>query len=138
MTLITPQQLIDYTIFDDVKERDPRLLQMDIVEAQNDIFELTSVDFEDKEKYPSIPGVVEIACLKLSQYYALVNQDEASVEQMQSEKLGNYSYQRQSEKTASGSYQSTGFIKPNVRSLLSKWIKDKHKNGTAQFRLRSI
>ncbi|MFI8709946.1 DUF3199 family protein [Bacillus sp. NPDC077411] len=126
MPLITPAQLIDYTMFDEVKERDPKLLQMDIVEAQNDIFEDTSVDFDDKEKYPTIPEVVEIACLKLAQYYALTNSDEAAHEQVQSQRIGNYSE------------QTTGYVKPNVSRLLSKWIKDKKRSGTTQLRMRSI
>ncbi|PEE20742.1 hypothetical protein CON95_26980 [Bacillus toyonensis] len=138
MPIITPQQLLEYTIIDDIKERDSKLLLMDIVEAQNEIFTLTLVNFEDKEQFPKVPEVVEIACLKLAQYYALVNSDEAALEQMQSERIGNYSYQRQSEKAGNGLYQSTGFIKPNVTSLLSVWIKEKQSNGTARMRLRSI
>lgn len=138
MPIITPQKLIEYTCIDDIKEREPNLLLMDIVEAQNEIFTLTLVNFEDTEQFPKVPEVVEIACLKLAQYYALVNSDEAALEQMQSERIGNYSYQRQSEKAGNGLYQSTGFIKPNVTSLLSVWIKEKKSNGTARMRLRSI
>ncbi|MGG1147613.1 protein YqbG [Bacillus wiedmannii] len=138
MPIITPQQLLEYTCIDDIKERDPKLLLMDIVEAQNEIFTLTLVNFEDTEQFPKVPEVVEIACLKLAQYYALVNSDEAALEQMQSERIGNYSYQRQSEKAGNGLYQSTGFIKPNVTPLLSVWIKEKKSNGTARMRLRSI
>ena len=130
MPLITPAQLIEYTTIDEVKERNPKLLQMDIVEAQNDIFTLTFVDFEDKEKYPEVPEVVEIACLKLAQYYALINSDEAAQEQVQSQRMGNYSE------------QSVGYVKPNVSSLLSKWIEkkkqEKKRNGTVSMRLRSL
>ncbi|MGE7885357.1 protein YqbG [Bacillus sp. NPDC094077] len=126
MPLITPGQLIDYTTFDEVKVRDPKLLQMDIVEAQNEIFSLTFVDFEDKEKFPSVPDVVEIACFKFAQYYALVNSDETTYENVQSERMGNYSY------------QSGGYIKPDVRSLLSQWISEKKQKGTVKMRLRSI
>ncbi|MED1406511.1 DUF3199 family protein [Bacillus mycoides] len=126
MPLITPAQLIEYTTFDEVKERNPKLLQMDIVEAQNDIFTLTFVDFEDKEKYQAVPEVVEISCLKLAQYHALVNSDEAAHEHIQSERMGNYSY------------QSGGYVKPDVRSLLSKWISEKKQKGTVKMRLRSI
>ncbi|OTW86376.1 hypothetical protein BK702_15230 [Bacillus thuringiensis serovar cameroun] len=130
MPLITPAQLIEYTTIDEVKERNPKLLQMDIVEAQNDIFTLTFVDFEDKEKYPAVPEVVEIACLKLAQYYALINSDEAAQEQVQSQRMGNYSE------------QSVGYVKPNVSSLLSKWIEvkkqEKKRNGTVSMRLRSM
>ncbi|MDY8165917.1 protein YqbG [Bacillus thuringiensis] len=138
MAIITPERLLKYTCIDDIKERNPELLLMDIVEAQNEIFTLTLVNFEDKEKFPTVPEVVEIACLKLAQYYALVNADEAALEQMQSERIGNYSYQRQSEKVGNGQYQSTGFVKPNVHSLLSEWIKEKQNKGTARMRLRSI
>ncbi|HGH7177586.1 TPA: DUF3199 family protein [Bacillus wiedmannii] len=126
MAIITPEELRDRTIFDDVKQRDLKLLRMDIVEAQNDIFTLTLVDFEDKVKYPEIPDVVDIACFKMAQYYALVNSDESSVEDVQSQRMGNYSE------------QSNGYIKPDVSSLLSKWIKDKKRKGTTQLRLRSI
>lgn len=126
MAIITPEELRDRTIFDDVKQRDLKLLRMDIVEAQNDIFTLTLIDFEDKDKYPQIPDVVDIACFKLAQYHALVNSDESSVEDVQSQRMGNYSE------------QSNGYIKPDVSSLLSKWIKDKKRKGTTQLRLRSI
>lgn len=126
MAIITPEELIDYTIFDEVRQRIPKLLQMDIVEAQNDIFTLTLVDFLDKNKYPTIPEKVEIACLKLAQYHALVNSDEAAHEHIQSERMGNYSY------------QSGGYIKPDVKSLLSQWISEKKQKGTIKMRLRSI
>ncbi|TSI19889.1 DUF3199 family protein [Bacillus sp. HY001] len=126
MAIITPEELIDYTIFDEVKQRDPKLLRMDIVEAQNDIFTLTLVDFQDKSKYSTIPEEVEIACFKLAQYHALVNSDESSVEDVKSQRMGNYSE------------QSNGYVKPDVSSLLSTWIKDKKRKGTAKLRLRSI
>lgn len=126
MAIITPEELKDRTIFDDVKQRDPKLLRMDIVEAQNDIFTLTLVDFEDKSKYPQIPEEVDIACFKLAQYYALVNSDESSVEDVQSQRMGNYSE------------QSNGYIKPDVTSLLSTWIQVKKMNGTVKMRIRSI
>ncbi|MCU5196494.1 DUF3199 family protein [Bacillus mobilis] len=126
MTIISPERLVAYTIFDEVKRRDPKLLQMDIVEAQNDIFSLTFVDFQDKSKYPTVPEEVEIACCKLAQYHALVNSDEASVEDVQSQRMGNYSE------------QTNGYIKPDVRSLLFKWIKDKKKQGTVALRLRRV
>ncbi|WP_312498137.1 protein YqbG [Bacillus luti] len=126
MAIITPEQLIDYTIFDEVKQRDPKLLRMDIVESQNDIFTLTLVDFQDKSKYPTIPEEVEISCFKLAQYHALVNSDEASIEDVKSQRMGNYSE------------QSNGYIKPDVSSLLNKWIKEKKRKGTTQLRLRSI
>ncbi|KIQ88496.1 hypothetical protein RW25_07165 [Bacillus sp. L_1B0_8] len=126
MAIITPEQLIDYTEFDEVKQRNPKLLRMDIVEAQIDIFSLTFVDFQDKEKFPGIPEEVEIACLKLAQYYALVNSDEASVEGVQSQRMGNYSE------------QTTGYVKPNVKKLLNEWILEKKRNGTVSLRLRSL
>ncbi|WP_367575551.1 DUF3199 family protein, partial [Sphingobacterium tenebrionis] len=55
MAIISPDRLVEYTIFDEVKQRDPKLLQMDIVEAQNDIFSLTFVDFQDKSTFPAVP-----------------------------------------------------------------------------------
>ncbi|AQY42391.1 DUF3199 family protein [Bacillus thuringiensis] len=138
MPIITPERLLKYTCIDDIKGRDPNLLLMDIVEAQNEIFTLTLVNFEDKEKFPTVPEVVEIACLKLAQYYALVNSDEDAIEPMQSERMGNYSYDRKAEKTATNSSQVAVFVKPDVSKLLSKWIQEKKDKGTANLRLRSI
>lgn len=126
MAIISPDRLVEYTIFDEVKQRDPKLLQMDIVEAQNDIFSLTFVDFQDKSTYPTVPEEVEIACFKLAQYHALVNSDEAAIEDVQSQRMGNYSE------------QTNGYIKPDVRPLLYQWIKEAKKQGTVSLRLRKV
>ncbi|WKL00904.1 DUF3199 family protein [Paenibacillus amylolyticus] len=92
MALITPQEIIDYTVFKKVKARAPQLLQMDILQAETEVFEEVGHDFSDATLYPVLPPAVRLALIQLGQYYALVNGDESIAKGIKSESIGGYSY----------------------------------------------
>ncbi|APO43337.1 hypothetical protein BS614_04220 [Paenibacillus xylanexedens] len=91
MSLITPQEIIDYTVFKKVKARAPQLLQMDILQAETEVFEEVGHDFSDSTLYP-VPPAARLALIQLAQYYALVNGDESIAKGIKSESIGGYSY----------------------------------------------
>lgn len=125
MPLITPSELITYTSFTAVKERDPALLQEDILEAEMEIYGIVNHQFTDTTKYSPMPPEVKLACKKLAQYYALLNADESEMKRMKSEKIGDYTYQRD------------GLQKPDISSLLQAHIQVTAKNGL-RMRVRTL
>lgn len=125
MTLITPGDVQTYSVFPIVQNRPEYLLTYDIAEAESEIFSIVNHDFSDGEKYPTIPEAVELACMKLAQYYALLNADESEMKRLKSEKIGDYTYQRD------------GLQKPDVSSLLQPYIQSAVKNGV-RMRLRTL
>lgn len=83
--LITPEEVIAYSVFEAVKSRPEDLLQHDILEAETEIQSIVGHDFSG-EKYQPLPEKVKLALLKLAQYFALINSDESIVKGYKSEK----------------------------------------------------
>ncbi|HDR3487795.1 TPA: DUF3199 family protein [Bacillus pacificus] len=130
MSLITAQELIDYTVLPEVKKRPVSLLEQDILEAETEINNIPNIDnFADKTKYPVIPEEVKLACKKLAQYYAYTNADTNAMKGIKSESVGggDYSYTK----------DSSSITKPSVLSLLKKFITDTGKNKVT-FKMRAI
>ncbi|MFN2745824.1 MULTISPECIES: protein YqbG [unclassified Bacillus (in: firmicutes)] len=123
--LITPDDIIQYSVFEAVKKRSPELLRQDILEAEADVRQITGHLFTD-ETYQPLPDKARLALLKLAQYHALKNGDESFMKGYQSEKLGDYSY------TLSG---GGGMVKPDVYKLLEEYISDYE---SARFKVRAI
>lgn len=92
MALITPQEIIDYTVFKKVKARPTQLLEMDILQAETEVFEEVGHDFSDPILYPVLPPAARLALIQLAQYYALINGDESIAKGIKSESIGGYSY----------------------------------------------
>ncbi len=86
---ITPDELKQYSVFEDVLERPEPLLKMDILEAETYINKKISKPL--KELVP-LPETLKLALLKVAQYFALVNSDESINKGYKSEKIGDYSY----------------------------------------------
>lgn len=124
---ITPQEIKDYSVFEDVIERSDALLEMDILEAETYI--------EGRLKKPlgefiPIPEKLRLALLKVAQYFALVNSDESIVKGYKSEKMGDYSYT-----LSDGSIMSI----PDVSGLLDEYIeKDASSDGNVFLRIRAL
>ncbi|MGE6850774.1 protein YqbG [Bacillus tropicus] len=129
MPLITAQELIDYTVLPEVKNRPVPLLEQDILEADTEIYNLSNIDFTDKTKFPEVPEEVKLACKKLSQYYAYTNADTAAMKGIKSESIGSgdYSYTK----------DSSSIIKPSILYLLKKFIVNAGKNKVT-FKMRTI
>ncbi|MEC1262511.1 DUF3199 family protein [Bacillus swezeyi] len=123
--LITPDEIIQYSVFEAVKNRPPELLRRDILEAEADIQQMTGHRFTDEKYYP-LPEKARLALLQLAQYYALKNGDESLLKGYKSEKLGDYSY------TLS---DGGGIVKPDVYKLLEEYILDYE---SARLKVRAI
>lgn len=91
MPWIVPQNIIDYTDHDDVKERSEDKLRYDILRAETKIISITHNRFEDDEKYPEIPSPVRLAVILAAEAYAK-NAIEKSKKQIKSETFDDYSY----------------------------------------------
>lgn len=128
--LITAEELIGYTDFESVKERSKEKLEQDILEAQVEVKGIVGHDFTD-EAYQPLPAEAKLALLKLAQYFALVNVDEALTKGIKSEKIGDYSY------TIS---DTSGSTRPDVSGLLKAFIKKEEPSdpGNARMRLRAL
>lgn len=128
MPVITPQDLLDYSVFPEVQERKTELLEKDILEAENEIKELIGHNFDTAE-YETVPEDAKLAYLKLAQFYALINSDESIVKGYESETLGDYSY----------TLSNGGTIrKPIIDHLLSPYAKEDLSAKKVIFRMRSL
>ncbi|WP_214788639.1 DUF3199 family protein [Exiguobacterium sp. s21] len=114
MPLITPAQVKAYSTFDEVKERADTQLEVDIMQAEADVFAFVGHEFPLGE-YPSLPAPVRSALLLLSEHYALVRGDESLVKGFKSEKLKDYSYTKGDNATLAG--------KPEIANLLRAYVK---------------
>lgn len=128
--LITAEELGNYTVFDEVKDREDELLEQDILEAEVEVKGIVGHDFTD-EAYQPLPPEVRLAILKLAQYYTLINSDESLTKGIKSEKIGDYSYSV-SETSANS--------KPDISGLLKAFVKkeDPADPGTASMRMRAL
>jgi hypothetical protein len=135
MPKITPEQVIGYSVFEKVKQRAPSLLAKDIIEAELEIKSIVGhkfdgLDAEGNPLYPALPPEVEIAYLKMAQFFALINSDESITKGYQSERIGDYSYTLANGQT---------IRKPDVFDLLKDYIKvEEIKSGNTRLKLRSI
>ncbi|MED1407696.1 DUF3199 family protein [Bacillus wiedmannii] len=129
MSLITAQELIDYTVLPEVKKRPVPLLEQDILEADTEIYNLSKIDFSDKTKYPEVPAEVKLACKKLAQYYAYTNADTTAMKGIKSESIGSgdYSYTK----------DSSSIKEPSVLYLLKKFMVNVGKKKVT-FKMRAI
>lgn len=89
--MITPADVKQYTVFEAVKERSDEQLVYDILQAASDIYAFAGHRFEGP-KYAILPQEVQLAFIKVAEYYALVNSDESIAKGYTSEKLSDYSY----------------------------------------------
>ncbi|MFL0361440.1 DUF3199 family protein [Pseudobacillus sp. 179-B 2D1 NHS] len=127
MLLITPTDVIAYSVFDAVKERPAPLLEQDILEAEIEIESIVGHDFSE---VALLPDKVRLALLKMAQFYALINSDESIVKGYISEKIGDYSYTLANGQT---------IRKPDIKSLLKEFIKaEPTDSGGIQLRLRAL
>jgi hypothetical protein len=128
--LITPYQVKDYTEFETVKNRPDSKIEKDILQAQTEIFQYVGHKFNDLFEYPQVPAEVDLALIKLAEYYALVNSDESIVKGYQSERLGDYSYTLSSGQVIN---------KPSISALLAAFIKSSGAaEGKVRFRMGAI
>ena len=114
MPLITPAEVKAYTSFDEVKERSDAQLNVDIMQAEADVFAYVGHEFPLID-YPVTPPRVKTALLLLSEHYALVRGDESLVKGFKSEKLKDYSYTKGDNATLGG--------KPEIANLLRSYVK---------------
>jgi len=130
--LITPDEVIAYSVFDTVKARPEDLLQHDILEAETEIQSIVGHNFSD-EKYQPLPEKVKLALLKMAQYFALINSDESIVKGYKSEKIGDYSYTLGDGQTIQ---------KPEVENLLKDFVEDPNvppdDKGSVLLRVRAL
>jgi hypothetical protein len=135
MPKVTPQNVIAYTVFEKVKNRSPLLLEKDIIEAEQEIKSIVGhsfdgVDAEGNPLYPAYPPEVEIAYLKMAQFFSLINSDESITKGYQSERIGDYSYTLANGQTVR---------KPDVYDLLAAYVRPAEiKTGNTRLRMRSI
>lgn len=115
---ITPEELIEYTVLEKVRDRNPNLLEYDILEAETEITNIPGITI------PEGSQKAKLALLKLAQFYALANQDESFDNNITSETIGDYSYT-----LADG----TTFERPDIYHLLREYIP-----ARAPFRMSSI
>lgn len=128
MPLITPTQVINYSEFDAVKARLPAKLQSDILQAEIEIFNKAGHKFTDSI-YNPLPAEVELALIKLTEYYALVNSDESIAKGYTSERLGDYSY------TLS---DGTNISKPSIDLLIADYVVKTAPKRPVSFRMRAL
>lgn len=129
MPLIVTNDVKSYTEFQIVKDRcDNGKIAHDILKAEMEIYSVCGHKFED---YTEIPEPVKLVCIELAEYYALLAVDESNVKGYVSEKIGDYSYQMNSD---------GGFKKPVYLNLLKDYIEpDTSTIGKkVRFRMRAI
>ncbi len=128
MSLITPEQIIEYTDFEAVKAREPSKLKKDILQAETELFAKTGHRF-DTPTYIPLPAPVELALIKLAEYYALINSDESIAKGYSSERLGDYSYTLSDGRTVS---------KPAIDLLIADYIQKAVPKRPVSFRMRAL
>ena len=126
---VTPEDLKDYTEFDNVKARSDTKLQTDIVRAENYIIHRTNNDFADAEKYPDIPDDIKIATLLVAEFYANAAPQDPQ-KKYQSETFKDYSYT-----VTSGSDKSADDL--DIAALIAAYIKPAS-TGTLNMKMRKL
>ena len=125
---VQPQEVKDYTEFQEVKERDDKKLAVDIARAEHWVINYCNNRFDDETKYPTIPEPVKTAVILLAEAYAH-NAVEATKARMKSESFDDYSY------TAESTLISVSDV--DVASLLDDYTIAQPQNGVTM-RLRKL
>lgn len=128
MALIRPQQVIDYTEFEAVKARAPNKLESDILQAETELYSKAGHQF-NTPAYNPLPPPVELALIKLAEYYVLVNSDESLAKGYTSERLGDYSYTMSDGRTIS---------KPAIDLLIADYIQKAAPKRPISFKMRAL
>lgn len=110
---VTPEELKEYTEFEEVKNRADSKLKIDISRAESWVIDYCNNRFDDPEKYPEIPENVKTAVLLIAEAYAH-NAVEQTKVRLKSETFDDYSY------TAESSIIDVG--KLGVESLLDDYV----------------
>lgn len=125
---VTPQEVKDYTEFQEVKSRDDKKLTVDIARAEHWVIDYCNNRFDDDEKFPTLPEPVKTAVILLAEAYAH-NAVEATRVRLKSETFDDYSY------TAESTIIDIG--KLDVASLLDDYAIAQPSNGVTM-RLRKL
>ncbi|HWR07105.1 protein YqbG [Sporomusa sp.] len=128
MALIIPQQVIDYTDFEAVKARAPNKIESDILQAETELFSKAGHRF-DTPAYIPLPATVELALIKLAEYYALINSDESIAKGYTSERLSDYSYTLSDGQT---------IRKPAIDLLIAEYIQKAAPKRPVSFKMRAL
>lgn len=124
---VTPQEVKDYTEFEDVKSRDDKKVAIDIARAEHWVINYCNNRFDD-ERYPDIPEPVKMAVILLAEAYAH-NAVEVIKSRLKSETFDDYSY------TAESTIISIDDV--DVASLLDDYTIAQPLNGVTM-RLRKL
>ena len=119
---VTPEELKEYTEFEEVKNRADSKLKIDISRAESWVIDYCN------NRYPEIPENVKTAVLLIAEAYAH-NAVEQTKVRLKSETFDDYSY------TAESSIIDVG--KLGVESLLDDYVVVQPLNGVTM-RLRSL
>lgn len=125
---VQPQEVKDYTEFQEVKDRDGKKLAIDIARAEHWVINYCNNRFDDAEKFPTIPEPVKTAVILLAEAYAH-NAVEVTKARMKSETFDDYSY------TAESTLISVDDV--DVASLLDDYTIAQPLNGVTM-RLRKL
>ncbi len=128
MALITPEQVVAYTDFESVKARAPSKLASDILQAETELFTKAGHCF-DVPAYIPLPAPVELALIKMTEYYALINSDESIAKGYSSERLGDYSYTLPDGRTIS---------KPAIDLLIAEYVQKPAPKRPVSFKMRAL
>lgn len=128
MALITPEQVVAYTDFESVKARAPSKLASDILQAETELFTKAGHCF-DVPAYIPLPAPVELALIKMTEYYALINSDESIAKGYISERLGDYSYTLPDGRTIS---------KPAIDLLIAEYVQKPAPKRPVSFKMRAL
>lgn len=125
---VQPQEVKDYTEFQEVKERNEKKLAVDIARAEHWVIDYCNNRFDDETKYPTVPEPVKMAVILLAEAYAH-NAVEVTKARLKSETFDDYSY------TAESTIISVD--KLDVASLLGDYTIAQPLNGVTM-RLRKL
>lgn len=125
---VTPEDVIIYSEYEKVQNRDINKLTLDISRAESYIIKRTNNDFSDSEKYPVIPEDIKTAVILITEFYAISATTDPQ-KRMQSETFKDYSY------TISESMQSVDDI--DIDGLISPYINPASR-GTLDFKMRRL
>ena len=117
---VTPEELKEYTEFEEVKNRADSKLKIDISRAESWVINYCNNRFDDPEKYPEIPENVKTAVLLIAEAYAH-NAVEQTKVRLKSETFDDYSYTaessiRRARAPATGSPAPPSSSTPNNRT----------------------
>lgn len=128
MPLITTEQVSAYTEFETVKNRDPAKLASDILQAEIEVFSKAGHRF-DTPAYVPLAAEVQLALIKLAEYYALINSDESIAKGYTSERLSDYSYTLSDGRTV---------IKPAIDLLIAEHVIKPAPKRPVSFKMRAL